>query len=285
MNAASAMSWNDRLLFRQQNYQDLVVKEHHRVINNCDKTECNIRVICEDGVIHYTKLLFFFMQPDLRSVLNDYKNEPLVIFYPSLCIQDIIQFYELDISDDPPSVMEEPSTNEDRDTNFSYLPPLRETSNPSCESIPEPETIGSDSESWFCEKCGVAYKTLKQLKKHQYNQHKQGIHKCTQCLRQFTHKFELTQHMFKHMPPTFICNSCGKAFKRKHELLVHYKMFHDSTITIFKCPECPLTFRTESNMRRHKAIHSGQKQKFKCSYCDSSFSRKDNYNRHQKLHG
>ena len=280
MNAAGAMSWNDR--YKQQNYQDLVVKEHHRVINNHDKTECNIRVICEDGIIHYTKLLFFFMQPDLRSLLKDHENEPLVIFYPSLCIQDIIKFYEVDISDVPPSVIEEPSTNEDRDTNFSYLPPPRETSNPSCESISEPELPGSDSESLFCDKCGVEYKTFQQLKKHQWHKHKQSIHNCTQCPRQFSHKSELTRHMFKHMPPTFICNSCGKGFKRRQQLVVHYKMFHDSTINIYKCPECPLTFRKESNMRRHKSIHTGLK--YKCSHCDSSFSRKDSYNRHQKLH-
>ena len=273
------MFWNDELLFKQQNYRNLVVREHDRVIKNCDKTECNIQVICKDGVIHYTKLLFFFMQPDLRSVLKDYENEPLVIFYPSLCIQDIIKFYNVDISNGPPLCIEDhPPTTQDQNTDFSYLPPP--TSNLPCESIIE--TTGSESESMCCEECGIAYKTIKQLKKHQYDKHKPGTHKCTQCEREFTHKFELTKHMIKHMPKTFFCNSCDKAFKRKQELVVHYNTFHESSTSIFKCPECPSTFRNESNLRRHRSTHTGLQ--FKCTLCDLSFNRKDSYKRHQKLH-
>ena len=264
------------------------------MINNRDKTDCDIKVICKDGDIHYSKLLFYFMQPDLRSVLRDCdcENDILVIFYPSLSVQDITKFYEVGVTYSPSRVMESASTLEDQDADSSFLSPLviqesikiksqnTEESFNQCES--NMETNRSNSDCFCCEKCGKAYLTLKQLKKHQWDKHNQSIHKCTQCSRQFPYKSELTKHMLKHMQPTFFCDSCGKAFKRKNELVVHHNMFHDLSLSIYKCPECPLTFRTESNQRRHMSVHTGIK--FKCTHCDASFSRKDSYKRHQKLH-
>ena len=289
----NAMSWNDGRRYRRPDYQDLLLREHHRVLDNRDKSDCDIKVICQDGDIYYTRLLFFFMQPDLRYILKDCEDDMLVIFYPSLSVHDIIKFYEVGTTNSPSHVIEMPPTPEDQDTHFSFLlPPIIQDSinikdqniepafNHQCESIKE--TNKSNGDGLCCEKCGMAFKTLKQLKKHQWDKHTPSIHKCTQCSKEFRHKSELTKHMFKHMEATFVCNTCNKAFKRRNELVVHHKMFHDSSMNLYKCPQCPLTFRTESNQRRHMSVHTGNK--FKCTHCDASFSRKDSYKRHLKLH-
>lgn len=57
------------------------------------------------------------------------------------------------------------------------------------------------------------------------------------------------------------------------------------------CHDCPLSFLTPKDLRRHEAVHKGPLlvvPTFHCQYpgCtnDKGFSRKDNLRRHQKKH-
>ena len=269
---------------------DLIMKEHQRVIQNQNKLECDIKIICKDGDILYTKLLLYLMEPTLKCALIDRDDpdikSPRVIIFPSQCINDIVNFYT-----DKVRIQHQPSLVEEASSGHELI--LQEqhdavSNNFNDQHSQDKEGIQSSDvvETNICEKCGVGYKSLKQLKAHQWSKHKSSHlknFKCDQCEKEFVHKFELTKHMFIHMPPTFICNTCEKAFKRRSDLVAHYKKFHEKSESFYECRECHLTFKAKYNFTRHMATKH-QDAKFKCDQCNASFSRKDSYIRHLKLH-
>lgn len=71
---------------------------------------------------------------------------------------------------------------------------------------------------------------------------------------------------------SFICNveGCNWAFTLKYQLTKHMKT-HE-TPQPFKCQDCDLLFKTESNLLEHRTIHTGKK-KYICEEegCDASF--------------
>lgn len=253
---------------------DLIIKEHKRVTTHQDPSECDAQVICQDGDIFYTKLLLYLMQPSLKCALEAQSGdiEPIVIIHPSVLVEDFINYYEGEkIIQSTPPLTDEESTQDVIDFN----------------NTPSQVPAQLSEKTLFCEKCGIGFNSMKQLQAHQWRVHPSKstlkIHKCSECATEFAHKFELTKHMFNHMPPTFVCNSCGKAFKRRKGLVAHYNTFHGTSINVLKCPQCPDTFKVKSNLTRHLAnVHQGKK--FTCGQCNASFSRQDSYKRHLILH-
>lgn len=50
-----------------------------------------------------------------------------------------------------------------------------------------------------------------------------------------------------------------------------------------QCPECPVRFKTTSQLNQHLVTHSGIKP-HKCPECGKAFSQKYNMTAHQKSH-
>lgn len=281
--------------------RDLVVQEHLRLINDPDKSQCDLQVVCKDGDFFYTKLLFYFFQPSLKTLLeSDSELEGLydrrmVLIDHSLSVEDIRSLYEDSKINN--SLTEEAflsvSTFQLSEDKFSDLPAVsyglpsklinlglsREEDN----NYSKKDTNDC---SFSCEYCGVTkYKSMKQLKAHIWSKHKSKPeikYKCPQCFKEFDHKYELNKHSISHIPRAFECSSCGKAFKRKNELFVHYKAFHEEETDMYKCSNCSMTFNKKSNLIRHMSKH--ERGKFKCNSCSATFNRLDNFKRHQKLH-
>lgn len=76
----------------------------------------------------------------------------------------------------------------------------------------------------------------------------------------------------------YFCNTCGKAFSRKHNLVSH-ELIH-SQVKPHICSVCSLSFRRIHDLKRHEKLHTGEKP-FKCEYCPKSFARPDSLVRHQ----
>ena len=264
-----------RLFCLQGHVLELIIEEHNRVINNPDKSACDVKVICKDGYIFYTKILLYFMQPSLKCILEDQSNdnELIVIIHPSVLVEDIKKFYEAK----SPIISTPPLTQEDLTQDATDSNILKQLEVP----------VQLNEEIMFCEKCGIGYKSLKQLKAHQWRMHPSKSplknFKCDECDKEFIHKCELTKHMFIHMPPSFVCNTCDKVFKRRKGLVAHHNTVHGTSAIVLQCPECPETFKVKTNLSRHVAnVHKGIK--YTCVQCNASFNRQDNYKRHLKLH-
>ena len=280
--------------------RDWVVHEHIRLINDPDKSQCDLHVVCKDGDFFYTKLLFYFFEPSLKTLLSESEqggnDSRMVLIDHSLSVKDIQSVYEDSKINDysaEEALLPEASKFQLSEDEVSDLP-LVSNGLPSTlinlGSSREKDNSYSEQDTnvctFSCEYCGVTkYKTMKQLQAHIWSKHKSKPdirYKCSECFKEFDHKYELKKHSTVHTPPAFECSNCGKTFKRKNELFVHYKTFHEEETDIYKCSKCSMTFNIKSNLTRHMSKH--ESGKFKCILCSATFNRLDSFKRHQKLH-
>ena len=267
---------------------ELIVMEHKRIVSQVNKSECDLQIVCKDGDVFYSKLLFYFVQPQFKCIFESHKDvdrdERIILIHPDLSVTEILNLYD---DDDTPTL----NSNQDLACStveeVSLVLPFN--NNISSESaMSNASVIENAKESTtelFCEHCGMKFNSIKQLKAHKWTKHKTRpdvVFKCGECSSEFSHKYQLNKHLIMHSPPTFECHYCGKAFKRKNGLVEHFKRFHDDTISLFNCSECHMTFRTKSNLTRHMSTH--KIIQFQCSECSAVFNRNDNYKRHLKTH-
>ena len=152
---------------------DLIMKEHQRVIQNQNKLECDIKIICKDGDILYTKLLLYLMEPTLKCALIDRDDpdikSPRVIIFPSQCINDIVNFYTDKVRiQHQPSLVEEASSGHElilQEQHDAVSNNFNDQHSQDKEGIQSSDVVDTN----ICEKCGVGYKSLKQLKAHQWS--------------------------------------------------------------------------------------------------------------------
>ncbi|KAG8235727.1 hypothetical protein J437_LFUL016362 [Ladona fulva] len=113
--------------------------------------------------------------------------------------------------------------------------------------------------SYECDKC--AYKTRR---KEHFERHQRDVH--------------------SELRP-FLCDACGKAFKRADALRQHRAARHQplisndgkivsgsssSLFSIYCCPHCSKPCRSRAHLRDHLATHSDERS-FLCEICGSSF--------------
>lgn len=78
------------------------------------------------------------------------------------------------------------------------------------------------------------------------------------------------------------CDKCGKEFVHKSSLRMHLQTTH-SEVRKKQCPECPLKFKTTSQLNQHLLTHSGVKN-HQCPECGKLFAQRYNMMAHYKLH-
>ena len=118
--------------------------------------------------------------------------------------------------------------------------------------------------------CGVCFKTFK-WKSHlnRHNLIHQGIRfQCNICKRVFNDKSNLTKHLAIHSGEG-TCPYC-LVFTRNQSSLNYHIKYHHLNEKKFKCPSCPLTFRTSARLRSHSMAH-GDLDELLCPHCPSTF--------------
>uniref|UniRef100_A0A8C4TC64 C2H2-type domain-containing protein n=1 Tax=Erpetoichthys calabaricus TaxID=27687 RepID=A0A8C4TC64_ERPCA len=82
-------------------------------------------------------------------------------------------------------------------------------------------------------------------------------------------------------PVAYICQECGKSFKRKSNCNEHQRIHTGERP--YCCSECDKRFTDRSHLQRHKKIHTGEKPHC-CTECGKCFSRKGSLQKHTIIH-
>ena len=79
----------------------------------------------------------------------------------------------------------------------------------------------------------------------------------------------------------FVCEQCGKGFKRKRGLIQHRKTH--SAETPFTCGMCGRDFKLKGYLDKHMDMH-GQGRFFVCEVCGKGFMRRGFLEKHRDIH-
>ena len=107
----------------------------------------------------------------------------------------------------------------------------------------------------LCTLCGKKFKCQKDLNDHTMDDHSYRFlcHKRT-CGGELSSKAALNKHALTHMPPRYLCTTCGHGFKFQYQLRNHSNTHTDFQI---KCryPRCWRVYKSESEYNRHYKLH------------------------------
>ncbi|KAF6771074.1 hypothetical protein AHF37_09393 [Paragonimus kellicotti] len=131
-----------------------------------------------------------------------------------------------------------------------------------------------------CSHCERSYKSVHSLARHENQVHKgEYRYSCGYCAFRTNERFALDEHLARHFRlKQFVCDFCDARFVGRRALVEHIAFKHN-TARHFKCPMCPLTFKTSGTLSRHRKIH-GSRVLHECSFCSSKFTRLSNMRRH-----
>lgn len=84
---------------------------------------------------------------------------------------------------------------------------------------------------------------------------------------------------------TYLCETCGKDFTSKSNLVSHIKLHLPlNERRHFECYLCRTIFSYKKSLMTHMPIHSGENNRIQCKICFAHFSRTDALRRHSLIH-
>ncbi|KAK2860860.1 hypothetical protein Q7C36_005026 [Tachysurus vachellii] len=144
----------------------------------------------------------------------------------------------------------------------------------------------------FCNKLHASRKTLSKHVKRFHPDHMQEFlsmrkrksegWKCDICLKSFTRRPHLEEHMILHSQHRpFKCAYCEDYFKSRFARLKHQEKFH---LGPFPCDICGRQFNDTGNRKRHIECTHGGKRKWTCFLCGKSVRERTTLREHMRIH-
>ena len=132
--------------------------------------------------------------------------------------------------------------------------------------------VHSTNRNYVCELCGMSYKQVVNLRKHERLKHDRNRLRTSRAL---------VDYFDKAGNP---CVYCGKRFKTWKILRVHINMIHSSLPPSFLCEQCGNTFKSSSNLNQHRrGMHI--RNQYVCGLCNKEFNYQISLKRHMnKMH-
>ncbi|XP_057712979.1 zinc finger and BTB domain-containing protein 41 [Corythoichthys intestinalis] len=145
----------------------------------------------------------------------------------------------------------------------------------------------------FCNKLHASKKTLAKHVKRFHPEHLQEFlskrkkrksegWKCSICLKSYTRKPHLQEHMILHTQARpFKCSFCDEYFRSRFARLKHQEKYH---LGPFPCEICGRNFNDSGNRRRHIECTHGGKRKWTCFVCGKSVRERTTLREHMRIH-
>ncbi|XP_078120599.1 zinc finger and BTB domain-containing protein 41 [Sander vitreus] len=146
-----------------------------------------------------------------------------------------------------------------------------------------------------CPYCNKLHASKKTLAKHVRRFHPDHIQefltkrkrksegwKCAICLKTFTRRPHLQEHMILHTQDRpFKCSFCDEFFKSRFARLKHQEKYH---LGPFPCEICGRQFNDTGNRKRHIECTHGGKRKWTCFVCGKSVRERTTLREHLRIH-
>ena len=275
---------------------------HTSMINSCSVAGSifsDIRIICKDGSISYSKLLLSFVDPAFANILQE-KNEDdvyqKIVLCPDFQRKEFIESWQAilftsDVKCTQDSllatskVVKSKPTVQSDDEDCSQLTFLEDSSFTFDDH--DPVNRRTSAEQGFkindvlCNFCGRSFPNEEKLKKHFYNTHHASKNRfeCFECKKMFSSQTFLLKHKSsEHKEDVKKCPICFMLLTT----IAEYKL-HEKSHTAFKCTVCGKTNSNKFNHQRHLLLHD-KTQKFNCECCGKKFSLKHQLDRHKLIH-
>ncbi|KAM7401047.1 hypothetical protein PAMA_005310 [Pampus argenteus] len=144
----------------------------------------------------------------------------------------------------------------------------------------------------FCNKLHASKKTLAKHVRRFHPEHIQEFltkrkrksegWKCAICLKSFTRRPHLEEHMILHTQDRpFKCSFCDEHFKSRFARLKHQEKYH---LGPFPCEICGRQFNDTGNRKRHIECTHGGKRKWTCFVCGKSVRERTTLREHLRIH-
>lgn len=101
---------------------------------------------------------------------------------------------------------------------------------------------------------------------------------CLKCDYSCSRKFNMSQHIRRHIGKSFVCHICSKSFTTKLGMKKHFK---SHTGDLHTCTLCGLKKHSLAALYEHYAVSHGVNKSMKeCPHCGEIFRRIDSFQRH-----
>lgn len=138
--------------------------------------------------------------------------------------------------------------------------------------------------------CGKVFASKELMEKHKENSGQHRLLVCGECGAMYKTQANLESHLLLHQgnqeggtawPHT--CHTCQERFSSRASLNNHIRDIHSTSV--FPCPECSKTFRTQKQLRLHGLRrHTTGDREFLCPFCSKAFHVLKDLRRHVQTH-